>query len=229
MFSAAGCIDENTGMSNFNRVVTLTTITIALSIGLSRIIGHGQVSTPVQRLQMDRCASPCIMGITVGQTSYQGALTVLHKLRETRSDITAPKEENSHISFSMKPLEDVGAVPTPIVITFENAVVRSIRVGEWTYLDSMPTLADLTLAYGTPKCAIEDWAAGNHLENIYIVDRKRGLLVYIFGIYPLNWGTPVDDFSVLVTSPSEIREPCGCYSWHGPRSVNGLAGGMCGD
>ena len=178
---------------------------------------------------MNDCASPCIMGITVGHTTFEEALTILQKMKSTRQDISALSIQKDRISFSLIPPAGSEAEPTPLTVAFEDGIARSVGVGVWTYLVNMPTLADLALAYGTPQCAIEDRAAGNHLENIYIVDPKRGLVVYIFGSYLIDWDSPVYSFSVSIQSPTQMQNPCACFTWHGPKVTYGMAGGQCSD
>lgn len=70
------------------------------------------------------------MGITVGSTTFQEALTIVQKLKAKQQDISALDVKADRISFSLNTLNGEGASPTPIRIFFENGIVRSVSIGE---------------------------------------------------------------------------------------------------
>jgi len=208
-------------------------IFLLVTSGIAASIAIGSQHSPsavMQRFHLDTCAQPCVMGVTLGKTTYNDALALFDGRQDAPDWLTFDKADGETIALSMLDREGK-EVSHGITLSFTNGVVDSVRIESelGTNNSEIPTLADVTGSYGLPRCAESSPAMGNIFENIYIVNPQTGIMVTISGLYWIDWDTPVGTFSVVPYVAGKDYNPCTnvCH-WHGPRRViNTGMGGLC--
>jgi hypothetical protein len=204
-------------------------LSVAISALICAALVNGLAQPPgldAQPFHMHNCPAPCVMGLTVGKTTYAETQALFQaQAALTHLEANSPDELSALLANPDGSADDY---PIPIEVTFSKGIVESVRINaaQWSSI-GMPTLIDLMLAYGLPTCAFEDAAAGNHLEDIYILNKQQQIQVYIFSGYGIDWQTPIWEFAVSPYHPDE--NPCQCLTWHGPTHIQGMGGPWCPD
>jgi hypothetical protein len=180
-----------------------------------------------------------VMGVTLRKTTYDEALHILRNMPSPPGYTMTFEFDKRKSTDSMKvitiQLLKNGSDPVfpqqfEMTIGFwEN--VATFAGGQGEFFTSTPTLADFTLLYGPPQCANHDYGMGNHWEDVYFIDERNDILIFLFGWYPLEWESSVITFSVSTydrENPNN-RDPCGCLYWRGIYDIWGTGGGLCGE
>jgi hypothetical protein len=199
-----------------------------------RVVGSEQEdSKAVRILGLKSCDLPCVMGVTLGKTTFAAAKRILTSYRVPNNykiSMVDGVEKTSKESYIMVTLIDPAGQSIEIRFFFVGQdKVRVITFGKSkAYSELLPSVADLVLIYGIPECVTIDGGSGGSHISMPVQDKAGAWSIdfaveVVRGIYkgyddtqPMSWHQPVNRVSFL----SHLDKPfyydhCGRCSWKG--------------
>jgi hypothetical protein len=192
------------------------------AVRASIAIGNNQPpSAAIRRFHLDNCAQPCAMGVTVGQTTYSDALAMFQGRGNGPDGLAFDAVDADKIALQMRDPEGKEFV-NEITFWFDEGRAASVTIESYydNSADTVPTLIDVVMRYGIPRCAEASPAMGTAYEDIYIVNPQLGIQVAIHGLYQIQWESPITTFAIFRYIPGKDTDPCVCKDrWAGPHQV----------
>jgi len=202
-------------------------LTLTLCLGCALIIGAaiavGRTQPPseaVRWFHMDDCEKPCLMGIQLGKTTFA----------ETRGSfgeiVPPPGYIFAEGGYNELGVNTIAGVYTNKSNSEENFIVRisysnddkraavvELLLFNLNSTQVPPTLGDIVMLYGRPKCAYFD--TSSNIGTFVIVDNMRGVTTEFHADYPFDWSSRIFSLSISPSLSSTEYDECRCGHWHG--------------
>lgn len=205
---------------------------VGLVLGTTYICGPllGE-SASVRLFGLKSCALPCLMGVTLGQTTYLQAQASLAR-RDVPPGYTSQLKEqeigNGERSLELAWLDGTQESFRAYFVFDNRNVARLMSFGWGTFAhrsELMPTFGEMVELYGhNPDCAFADGGSAGGYFDLPIRDQEHTWSVDVQGP-SLDWKTAATqiNFAYYPDQP-ELHRFCGRCGWQGITHWNTFLG-----
>jgi len=180
---------------------------------------------------LKRCSVPCLMGVTLGQTTYLQARASLAEravppgyTRQLKEKQISSDEHSLELVWSDGSDENLRAY----FIFDQHNVARLMSFGRGTFShrsELMPTFGEIVVLYGhNPDCAFLDGGSAGDYFDLPIRDKEHAWSVNVQG-HSLDWTTAATAISfAYYPDQPELSSGCGQCGWQGVTHWNTFLG-----